>query len=81
MEKDSGKAFDLYFFKRVLAFTRPYRPTFFGTAVAAILLTVFSVLTPLLLKEIIDVAYDDRIGPRIHIEQQQQHRGGARGKD
>jgi len=60
MEKDSGKAFDLYLFKRVLAFTRPYRPTFFGTAVAAILLTVFSVLTPLLLKEIIDVAIPQR---------------------
>jgi ABC-type multidrug transport system fused ATPase/permease subunit len=60
MEKDSGKAFDLYLFKRVLAFTRPYRPTFIGTAIAAILLTVFAVLTPLLLKEIIDVAIPQR---------------------
>ena len=32
MEKDTGKAFDLYLFKRVLAFTRPYRKTFLGTA-------------------------------------------------
>ena len=60
MEKDSGKAFDLYLFKRVLAFTRPYRTTFFGTALAAILLTIFAVLTPLLLKEIIDVAIPQR---------------------
>ncbi len=60
MEKDSGKAFDMYLFKRVLAFTRPYKPTFLGTAIAAILLTVFAVLTPLLLKEIIDVAIPQR---------------------
>ncbi|MGA9239155.1 ABC transporter ATP-binding protein, partial [Robiginitalea sp.] len=56
MEKESGKAFDLYLFKRVLAFTRPYAMTFLGTAIAAILLTLFSVLTPLILKEIVDVA-------------------------
>ncbi|MDM9630936.1 ABC transporter ATP-binding protein [Robiginitalea aurantiaca] len=56
MEKDSGKAFDMYLFKRVLAFTRPYPITFLGTALAAILLTIFSILTPLILKEIIDIA-------------------------
>ena len=60
MEKDSGKAFDMYLFKRVMAFTRPYRRTFYGTALAAILLTIFAVLTPLLLKEIIDVAISQR---------------------
>ncbi len=60
MEKDTGKAFDLYLFKRVLAFTRPYRKTFFGTALAAILLTIFAVLTPLILKDIIDVAIVQR---------------------
>ncbi|MEJ2163790.1 MAG: ABC transporter ATP-binding protein, partial [Robiginitalea sp.] len=60
MEKDTGKAFDLYLFKRVLAFTRPYRSTFLGTALAAILLTLFAVLTPLVLKEIIDVAIAQR---------------------
>jgi ABC-type multidrug transport system fused ATPase/permease subunit len=56
MEKESGKAFDLYLFKRVLAFTRPYPLTFLGTALSAILLTLFSILTPILLKEIIDTA-------------------------
>jgi len=56
MEKESGKAFDMYLFKRVLAFTRPYTLTFLGTALSAILLTVFSILTPLILKEIVDVA-------------------------
>lgn len=60
MEKDTGKAFDLYLFKRVLAFTRPYRKTFLGTAVAAILLTIFAVLTPLVLKQIIDMAIAQR---------------------
>jgi ABC-type multidrug transport system fused ATPase/permease subunit len=62
MEKDSGKAFDLYLFKRVMAFTKPYRGTFYGTALAAILLTVFSVLTPMILKEIIDQAIPQRDG-------------------
>ena len=60
MEKDTGKAFDLYLFKRVLAFTLPYRKTFLGTAVAAVLLTIFAVLTPLVLKQIIDMAIAQR---------------------
>lgn len=60
MENNSGKAFDLYLFKRVLAFTSPYRITFYGTALAAIFLTVFSVLTPLILKDIIDLAIPQR---------------------
>ena len=56
MAKETGKAFDLTLFRRVMAFTRPYKVTFFGTAVAAILLTVFAVVTPMLLREIIDNA-------------------------
>ena len=56
MDNDSGKAFDSVLFKRLLAHTRPYKITFYGVAVAAILLSVFSVLTPLLVKEIIDDA-------------------------
>ncbi|MDG1572234.1 ABC transporter ATP-binding protein [Robiginitalea sp. M366] len=57
MEKEnSGKAFDLFLFRRVMAHTRPYRITFYGTALAAILLTVFAVLTPVILRETIDKA-------------------------
>lgn len=56
MSKDSGKAFDTRLFKRLLAHTRPYRLTFYGVALAAILLSLFAVLTPLILKQIIDDA-------------------------
>lgn len=56
MEKETGKAFDLFLFRRVLAYTKPYALTFYGTALAAILLTGFSVWTPLILRDIIDDA-------------------------
>ncbi len=56
MDKDSGKAFDTRLFKRLLAYTRPYKLTFYGVALAAILLSVFAILTPLIVKKIIDDA-------------------------
>ncbi len=56
MDKDSGKAFDKRLFKRLLAHTKPYRITFYGVALAAVLISAFAVLTPLLLREIIDNA-------------------------
>ena len=54
MDKDTGKAFDFRLFKRVMAHTRPYLLTFYGVALAAILSTFFSVLTPYILRDIID---------------------------
>ncbi|SFR52689.1 ABC-type multidrug transport system, ATPase and permease component [Robiginitalea myxolifaciens] len=60
MAKDSGSAFDLFLFKRVLAHTRPYRVTFYGTALAAIALTAFSVLTPMILRSIVDDAIQQK---------------------
>jgi ATP-binding cassette subfamily B multidrug efflux pump len=56
MDKDTGKAFDYRLFKRVLAHTRPYRLTFYGVALSAILISGFAVLTPLIVGEIIDGA-------------------------
>jgi len=56
MSEDSGKAFDMRLFKRLMAHTRPYKITFYGVALAAILLSAFAVLTPILLKQIIDDA-------------------------
>ncbi len=56
MDKETGKAFDFILFKRLMAYTRPYRLTFYGVAVAAILLTFFAVLTPYILRDIIDEA-------------------------
>ncbi|CAM4407729.1 ABC transporter ATP-binding protein [Zobellia roscoffensis] len=56
MDKDSGKAFDMRLFKRLLAHTRPYRTTFYGVALAAILLSGFAVMTPIIVQKIIDDA-------------------------
>lgn len=56
MAKESGTAFDLDLLRRVLTRTRPYRLTYYATALAAILLTVFSVFTPMILREIVDKA-------------------------
>ncbi len=56
MDKETGKAFDFRLFKRVVAHTRPYRLTFYGVALAAILLSAFAVLTPLIVGEIVDGA-------------------------
>lgn len=56
MDKDSGKAFDTRLFKRLLAYTKPYKITFYGVALAAILLSGFAILTPLIVKQIIDKA-------------------------
>ena len=56
MDKETGKAFDFRLFKRVVAHTKPYRLTFYGVAFAAILLSTFAVLSPLIVSEIIDGA-------------------------
>ncbi|MFS4417197.1 ABC transporter ATP-binding protein [Maribacter sp. 2307ULW6-5] len=56
MDKETGKAFDTRLFRRLLRHTRPYRAIFYGVALAAILLSGFAVLTPIILKEIIDKA-------------------------
>jgi ATP-binding cassette subfamily B multidrug efflux pump len=53
MDKDSGKAFDTRLFKRLMAYTKL---TFYGVALAAILLSGFAILTPLIVKKIIDDA-------------------------
>lgn len=54
MDRDTGKAFDTRLFKRLLAHTRPYRMTFYGVALAAICISGFAVLTPVILKMLID---------------------------
>jgi ABC-type multidrug transport system fused ATPase/permease subunit len=60
MDKETGKAFDYKLFKRLVAQTRPYRLIFFGVALAAVLLTLFAVLTPYILRNIIDDAINQR---------------------
>ena len=49
-ETKTGKAFDLGLFKRLLAFTKPYRIPFYFVGVAAIILSALGVLRPYLLR-------------------------------
>ncbi|WP_373056573.1 ABC transporter ATP-binding protein [Zunongwangia sp. H14] len=56
MASNTGNAFDFNLFKRLLKYTDPYRKTFYFVAIAAILLSVASVLRPYLLKVTIDQA-------------------------
>lgn len=65
MDKGSGKAFDTRLFKRLMMHTRPYRITFFGVALAAISLSVFAVMTPLILQEIINDAINGSDAERL----------------
>ncbi|SHE28587.1 ATP-binding cassette, subfamily B, MsbA [Psychroflexus salarius] len=50
----TGKAFDLGLFKRLLAFTKPYKKTFYFVAIAAIVLSALGVMRPYLLRFAID---------------------------
>ena len=47
-QKETGNAFDRNLFKRLLQFTKPYSTTFYGVALAAIILSGFAVLRPVL---------------------------------
>lgn len=60
MAKISGKIFDVKLFSKLLVFIKPFRATYFFVLFAAILLSVFSTLTPYLLK----ITVDDYIRPR-----------------
>ncbi len=55
-EQELGKAFDFGLFKRVFAFTKPYYLIFWVVAVVAVALSAFAILTPVLVKEIINNA-------------------------
>ncbi len=59
-EKDIGKAFDYKLLKRLLQFTKPYRITFYGVVIAAILLSVFAILSPVLLREVVNTALENK---------------------
>lgn len=60
MSKDSGNAFDFKLFKRLLAFTKPYRGVFYFVAFTAIIMSGLAVLRPYLLR----LAIDDSIIPQ-----------------
>ncbi len=54
MAAGTGNAFDFNLFKRLIKYTNPYKWTFYFVALAAILLSLFAVLRPYLLKLTID---------------------------
>ncbi len=54
MSETTGNAFDFKLFKRLLAFTKPYRLVFYFVAFAAIIMSGLAVLRPYLLKLAID---------------------------
>ena len=61
---NTGKAFDVKIFKRLMQYAKQYRSYFFVASISAILLTLFAVVRPILLKEIIDhyLADKDKVG-------------------
>lgn len=63
-DSNSGKAFDVKIFKRLMLYAKQYRTYFVVASISAILLTLFSVVRPILLKEIIDhyLADKDKVG-------------------
>ncbi|OAD92175.1 antibiotic ABC transporter ATP-binding protein [Aequorivita soesokkakensis] len=54
MAESTGNAFDFKLFKRLLAYTKPYKLIFYFVALAAIVMSVLAVLRPYLLKLAID---------------------------
>ncbi len=54
MSETTGNAFDFKLFKRLLAYTKPYKLIFYFVAFAAIIMSVLAVLRPYLLKLAID---------------------------
>lgn len=65
MDKDTGKAFDFRLFRRLLRHVKPYLATFYGVALAAILLSAFAVLTPVLVGEIVDNAITNKDAEKL----------------
>ncbi|EWH13753.1 xenobiotic-transporting ATPase [Cellulophaga geojensis KL-A] len=59
-QKETGKAFDYTLLKRLLQFTKPYKITFYGVVIAAISLSAFAVLSPILLREIVNTALENK---------------------
>ena len=54
MAKFNGKVFDLKLFSRLMDYSNPYRGTYYFVLLSAILLSIFSTLSPYLLKIVVD---------------------------
>ncbi|MFI8605589.1 ABC transporter ATP-binding protein [Cellulophaga baltica] len=65
MDNKSGKAFDFVLFKRLVNYTKPYRVTFYGVAIAAILLSGFAVMTAIIVGNIVDEAITEKNSQKL----------------
>lgn len=54
MEKVKGKIFDINLFNKLLIFVKPYRISYYGVLLSAIIISILSTLTPYLLKIVVD---------------------------
>lgn len=61
-EKATTRIFDRALFLKIMGYAKPYRRFYYFVLVSAILLSIFSTLTPYLLK----IAVDDYITPRFY---------------
>lgn len=61
-EKTTTRIFDRALFLKIMVYAKPYRRFYYFVLVSAILLSIFSTLTPYLLK----IAVDDYITPRFY---------------
>jgi len=62
MKEEKASLFDRTLFRKIMAYSTPYKVDYYTVMVSAILLSAFSTLTPYLLK----VAVDDYITPRLY---------------
>lgn len=60
MAKVSGKIFDVILFRKLLVFIQPFKTAYYSVMFTAILLVIFSTITPYLLK----ITVDDYIRPK-----------------
>ncbi len=60
MAKVSGKIFDIILFRKLLVFIQPFKTAYYSVMFTAILLVIFSTITPYLLK----ITVDDYIRPK-----------------
>jgi ATP-binding cassette subfamily B multidrug efflux pump len=65
MDNKSGKTFDFVLFKRLVNYTKPYRVTFYGVAIAAILLSGFAVMTAIIVGNIVDEAITQKDSQKL----------------
>ena len=54
MEKVKGKIFDINLFNKLMVFVNPYKISFYGVMLSAIIISLLSTLSPYLLKIIVD---------------------------